>query len=132
MPTPDPKFLMVPEHVDDRGHLRVFELDHPLPFVPVRSFVISNVQPGKSRAGHIVTCDQVLAMLTGACQLTVKANKQEQTFRFVPENGAIYLPRGTWLLLSEFDSEAILLVFASERFDVTRDFPTRPNTWQDS
>jgi UDP-2-acetamido-3-amino-2,3-dideoxy-glucuronate N-acetyltransferase len=123
MSAASPKFLKVPERVDDRGRLRIFEIDYPLPFVPLRSFVISNVQRGKTRAGHILSCDQTLTMLQGGCRLTVKNGTNKEEYHFKPEDGAIYLQRGTWLLLSEFDSDAIMLVFASERFDISRDFP---------
>ena len=123
-----PKFLKVAEHVDDRGRLRIFEVDHTLPFVPLRSFVISNVQRGKTRAGHILSCDQILAMLQGACRLTVQSGTNKVEYHFTAQDGAIYLQRGTWLLLSEFDADAIMLAFASERFDFTRDHPDRVNT----
>jgi WxcM-like, C-terminal len=131
MSAPGPKFFKVAERVDDRGRLRIFEVDYPLPFVPLRSFVISNVQRGKTRAGHILTCDQMLTMLQGSCHLTVKSGTNKQEHHFTPEDGAIYLQRGMWLLLSEFDADAILLVFASERFDFTRDFPNRVRARQD-
>jgi UDP-2-acetamido-3-amino-2,3-dideoxy-glucuronate N-acetyltransferase len=120
MSVPSPKFLKVAERVDGRGRLRIFEVDHPLPFVPLRSFVISNVQRGKTRAGHILTCDQMLAMLQGGCHLTVKRGRDKEEYDFRPEDGAIYLQRGMWLLLSEFDADAIMIVFASERFDSIR------------
>ena len=125
-----PRFVTVPENVDERGSLRIFELDHALPFVPVRTFVISNVPKGKTRAGHIATCDQVLAVLRGACQLTAKIGNKEDQHRLTPATGALYIRRGTWLLLSEFVDEAIVLVFASERFDSTRDLPGRIDSWQ--
>src|SRR5690242_4204004 len=86
-----PKFLKVAEHVDDRGRLRIFEVDHTLPFVPLRSFVISNVQRGKTRAGHILSCDQILAMLQGACRLTVQSGTNKVEYHFTAQDGAIYL-----------------------------------------
>jgi UDP-2-acetamido-3-amino-2,3-dideoxy-glucuronate N-acetyltransferase len=91
-----------------------------IPFVPLRSFVISNVQQGKTRASHVVTCDQILVMLQGSCHLTVKSGTNKEEYHFTPKDGAIYIQRGMWLLLSKFDSEAIMLVFASERFDPNR------------
>ena len=131
MPAPGPRFLSVPERVDDRGRLRIFELDQPLPFVPVRSFVISNVPEGKTRAGHIATCDQILAVLQGSCQLTVKTDTNEERHHLTPADGAIYIRRGMWLSLSDFQLDAVMLVFASERFDVKRDLPPSVNSRQD-
>jgi UDP-2-acetamido-3-amino-2,3-dideoxy-glucuronate N-acetyltransferase len=125
-----PKFAAVPENVDERGSVRIFELDKALPFVPVRTFVISNVPKGKTRAGHFLTCDQVLSVLRGACQVTAKMGNMQEQHRLTPAAGALCIRRGTWLLLTEFVDEAIVLVFASERFDPTRDLPGRTNDWQ--
>jgi UDP-2-acetamido-3-amino-2,3-dideoxy-glucuronate N-acetyltransferase len=130
MLTSEPRLVPVPEKVDERGTLRIFELDHVLPFVPVRTFVISDVPKDKTRAGHIATCDQVLSVLRGACQLTAKIGNKEQQHRLTPATGALRVRRGTWLMLSEFVDDAVVVVFASERFDATRDLRDR-NSWQE-
>ena len=46
------KFVEINEHSDARGKIRIVEVDGGgLPFVPVRSFIVSDVPTGKTRAG---------------------------------------------------------------------------------
>jgi hypothetical protein len=51
---------------DDRGRLGVIDLPDCVPFVPVRTFWISGVQPGGSRGGHAhKACSQFFVCLSG-------------------------------------------------------------------
>ena len=62
----------VPRFIDGRGLLVAFQHGQPLPFKPVRTFVITDVPPDAHRAQHNITCDQVLWMAAGTCRALVR------------------------------------------------------------
>jgi hypothetical protein len=65
-------FVKLHEHSDQRGRMRIVEVESGLPFVPVRSFIISDVPSDQSRAGHAVSCDELLIVAQGSCLITAR------------------------------------------------------------
>jgi hypothetical protein len=117
------EFIDLHEHSDERGRMRIVEVDEGgLPFVPVRSFIVSDVPTGKSRAGHAVSCDELLIVAQGSCLITARTKAGLEEHRLTPEIGGVHLRPGTWLILSEFDPGTILVTYASERYADTRFF----------
>jgi hypothetical protein len=117
------EFIDLHEHSDERGRMRIVEVDEGgLPFVPVRSFIVSDVPTGKSRAGHAVSCDELLIVAQGSCLITARTKAGLEEHRLTPETGGVHLRPGTWLILSEFDPGTILVTYASERYADTRFF----------
>jgi hypothetical protein len=105
-------------HRDERGRLMVFEQGGTLPFVPVRTFTISDVPAGKSRAGHSVSCDLMLTCLRGSCLVVLGLDLADRVQ--LSENGrSLLLQQGTWLRLEDFAPGTLLLVHASKRFSQT-------------
>ena len=73
MPNRGLKFVDIQEQSDARGKIRIVEVDGGgLPFVPVRSFIISDVPTGKTRAGHAVSCDELIIVAQGSCLITAR------------------------------------------------------------
>jgi hypothetical protein len=123
MPNRGLTFVTLKEHSDERGRMRVVEVDGGgLPFVPVRSFIISDVPSDKSRAGHAVSCDELLVVARGSCLITARTGVGLEEHRLTPATGGVHLKPGTWLLLSEFEPGTILVTYASERYAETRFF----------
>jgi UDP-2-acetamido-3-amino-2,3-dideoxy-glucuronate N-acetyltransferase len=116
------RFLSLKEYADERGRLRVVEVGGCLPFTPLRSFIISDIPNGKTRAGHALSCEMFLVVILGACLLTAMSAAGVEQHLLTPAKGGVYLPPGTWLLLSDFEPETIVVVYASETFDRTRYF----------
>jgi hypothetical protein len=117
------EFIHLHEHADERGRMRIVEVDEGgLPFVPVRSFIVSDVPSGKSRAGHAVSCDELLIVAQGSCLITARTKAGLEERRLTPEVGGVHLRPGTWLILSEFEPGTILVTYASERYADTRFF----------
>ena len=104
-------------HADERGDLISLENGAPLPFEPVRLFFIRNVPTGKSRARHAVSCDMFLVLQVGSCNLHTRISDGEQHIRMDDPNVGILVPAGTWLDLSGFSADAIVLVMCSKPFD---------------
>jgi hypothetical protein len=123
MPNRGLKFVNLQEHTDARGRMRIVEVDGGgLPFVPVRSFIISDVPSDKSRAGHAVSCDELLVVAQGSCLITARTAAGLEEHRITPATGGVHLRPGTWLMLSEFAPGTILVTYASERYEETRFF----------
>ena len=101
---------------DRRGLLRVFEKGASLPFALKRCFVISHVPKGKTRAEHEVPCDIFLTALAGTCRLTVRAAQRETSAVLSHRRDGVVVPKGTWLRLERFSSDAVVLVCASQRY----------------
>jgi hypothetical protein len=99
---------------DRRGLLRIFEKGATIPFALKRCFVISHVPKGKARAEHVVPCDIFLTALTGACRLTVQTTRREATMALSYRRDGVLVPKGTWLRLDRFSSDAVVLVCASQ------------------
>lgn len=115
------RLIDVPAFSDARGTLAAFEKAQPLPFDPLRTFVIFDVPPGAHRAQHVLSCDQFLWMAVGACLAIVgKCAEQdpaiERRFHLVQRGPGLYLPGGVWLDLLEFTPGGILICLAESGY----------------
>ena len=119
------RHIDVPQFSDQRGDLFALEHSRPVPFTPVRTFVITKVPEGKHRAQHVVSCDQFLWMVAGACQAVVRERAEplsanERSFQLTARGPGLFLPEGVWLDLSNFSSDSVLLCLASAGYDAQR------------
>ena len=121
------KFVRVPEFSDGRGRLRVCEFEEALPFIPVRTFVISDVPSGASRASHAVSCELFIVVLKGAAKLTAASTANSEVHLLASNGTGVHVPAGTWILLSEFTPETQILVHASKRFREVKYVTDPPN-----
>jgi UDP-2-acetamido-3-amino-2,3-dideoxy-glucuronate N-acetyltransferase len=120
------KLLPVPSHGDGRGRLHAIEQSGPIPFQPIRMFVIRDVPAGAWRARHAVSCHEFLWMMAGACTLDVDNGTSRATLRLQAEGPGALVSSGVWMELREFTEDAVVSVFASTRYADTQYFPT-PN-----
>ena len=114
----------VPQFSDVRGCLAAFERARPLPFKPVRTFVISDVPPGAHRAGHITRCEEFLWMAVGACRAIVRRNEGrldgDQEFHLAARGRGLFVPKGIWIDLFDFSPGSIMICMADGDY-VARD-----------
>ena len=107
----------VPQFIDARGLLAAFQYGAPLPFKPVRTFLIADVPADAHRAQHTITCDQLLWMAAGTCRALVRQSAVsaagELRFHLLARGRALYVPQGLWIDLWAFDPESILICLAS-------------------
>jgi len=108
---------MVQVRRDPRGNLAVFE-GAGLPFELRRTFVIWGVPTGASRGGHAHReCHQFLVPLTGSVVATTSdGTSRVEYFLDTPEHG-LHLTPMTWLELSGFTPDTVLLVACSHPYD---------------
>ena len=106
-------------HSADRGDLFALEDQGPLPFKPVRVFVLRKLNSETVRARHAVSCDEFIVLLSGRCQLTLKSLSGQESYELAGYETGIHVPAGIWIELSDFSDETIVLVACSEEFKDT-------------
>jgi hypothetical protein len=111
----------VPQFADSRGRLAAFERLRPLPFTPVRTFVISDVPPGEHRAQHVTRCSEFLWMAAGSCRAIVRPREKcgaedEQQFRLTVHGRGLYIPQNVWIDLCDFTASGVLICVADAEY----------------
>ena len=102
---------------DPRGLLTVY--DHEaLPFVPRRSFVVTDVPAGTVRGGHAhKKFEQVLICLSGKIKVNVVCDSKRASVNLSDPSVGLFLGAGVWAeQVYEVESSS-LLVFASLPYD---------------
>jgi len=117
------RFAMVP---DIRGDLSVGEFIKEIPFQPKRYFVVYNVPSVKTRGAHAHRrCQQFLICVKGSCAVVVDDGRLRAEVLLDSPDKGLYLPPLTWGIQYKYSSDAVLLVFASDRYepdDYIRDY----------
>ncbi|HVZ31765.1 MAG TPA: WxcM-like domain-containing protein [Polyangiaceae bacterium] len=103
---------------DMRGSLSVGEMSRDIPFVPQRYFLVFDVPSADVRGEHAHrTCKQFLICAKGQLAVVVDDGEQREEFRLDSPELGVYLPPLVWGVQYRYSSDAVLLVFASERYD---------------
>lgn len=102
---------------DPSGQLSV--LDGPdLPFKVSRIYFISNVENQFSRGNHAHKfLEQVMWSIGGDITVSLDDGFEERKFRLRDSINYIHVPSGLWREISNFGSNATLVVAASENYD---------------
>ncbi|MDC1508671.1 FdtA/QdtA family cupin domain-containing protein [Saprospiraceae bacterium] len=109
------KLHTFPEFVDERGSLVVWE-NYKLPFVPARTFMISEVPESQTRANHSVSSKLFLTAISGSVELVLD---QEEPVLLTTKNEGVEVQENTYIQLRNFKPNTMLLVFAEKPFDQT-------------
>jgi hypothetical protein len=113
--------VAVERRPDKRGNIAIFGWDS-MPFVPVRSFVISDVPPGSRRGGHALSCDELLWVAAGSCRGSFDNGHQKASLALESNDQGVLLSAGVWLELSDFSPGTVVFGFAPVPFAETRKF----------
>jgi hypothetical protein len=101
---------------DDRGLLIVGD---PLPFPVRRIFTVQGVPTGSDRGIHAHrSCEQLLVCLQGSVVAMVDDGAREQSVLLDDPAVALYMPALTWGTQRDYSPDAVLLVLASDEYDV--------------
>jgi len=103
-------------HTDARGNLTVIE--KVIPFEIKRVFYIYGVDDSK-RGGHRHhKTIQAVICIKGSCSIYNHNGESEEEFELDRPNKCLILNNNDWHTMYNFSEDAILMVFASEYFDV--------------
>jgi UDP-2-acetamido-3-amino-2,3-dideoxy-glucuronate N-acetyltransferase len=113
-----PYFLSIGSSPDDRGLLEFAEYPKHLPFEPKRVFVISQVPSHAVRGQHAhATTSQLLMCVSGSMTARFTSESNENAFDLNRASGWLLVPPMNFGELSNFSSDCVLVVLASERYD---------------
>ncbi|HQV56468.1 MAG TPA: WxcM-like domain-containing protein [Ilumatobacteraceae bacterium] len=105
--------------VDMRGELVAGQVGSELPFVPQRFFVVHQVPSAHVRGAHAhLHCEQVLVCLVGSVNALVDDGTSRVEFLLNSPSTALYMPALTWGTQYQYSADAVLLVLASQPYDV--------------
>ena len=101
---------------DDRGLLIVG--DH-LPFGARRIFTVQGVPDGADRGIHAHrSCEQLLVCMQGSVRAVVDDGVRAQEVLLDDPAVGLYMPALTWGTQRDYSDDALLLVLASDPYDV--------------
>lgn len=101
----------------DQGKLGVVQ-NGVLPFEVKRVFYVKNILEGSVRGRHAnMHNKEFIIALQGQVQIFIADEKQEKTVVLSSSTTGLYIKEGTWVALSHFSKDCILLVFNSSEYD---------------
>ncbi len=112
------RIIQLPKFFDRRGNLSVIEENGALPFAIARTYWIYDVPGGEKRGGHAYrTNREFIVALSGSFEVLVDDGRERRSFRLSRSYYGLYVPAGTWREMSDFSTNAVAMVLASEPYD---------------
>ena len=103
---------------DSRGSLSFAQYKENLPFLPKRFFLVFKVGEGQTRGGHAhKRVQQLLVCVNGSCLVSLDDGKTRDEVWLDKPELTLYLPPKIWATQSQFSSDAVLVVLASDIYD---------------
>jgi hypothetical protein len=122
----DCRLIELPRVNDPRGNLTYVESGRHIPFEVKRIFYLYDVPGGATRAGHALkSCHQFLIAASGSFDVIGDDGAERKTFQLNRSYYGLYIPPMIWREISNFSSNSICMVLASEFFseaDYYRDY----------
>lgn len=106
-------------HVDDlRGDLCVAEWQTDIPFEPKRVFYVYNVPNVRVRGKNAhKQCHQFLVCVRGSVAVVVDDGHNREEYSLDRPWIGLHIPPRVWGIQYKYSSDAVLMVFASHRYD---------------
>lgn len=112
------KLYKLPKYNDIRGDLSVAEFGKEIPFLVKRSFMVYNVPSEEIRGEHAhKKQDQFLICLRGSINIVVDDGNVSSEVKMTPVSFGLYVPHKIWSIQYKFSPDAMLLVYASGKYD---------------
>lgn len=120
MSNPLPQIIELPRHLDPRGNLSVIEECELIPFNIRRVHWIYDVPGGGGREGHAyLNNEEFIVALSGSFDVMVNDGRNLRKFSLNRSFFGLYLPVGYWRELTNFSTNAVVLVLSSNEFEKT-------------
>lgn len=109
---------LLPKFDDVRGSLVAGEIPRELPFVPERFFAVLDVPTRELRGEHAhKECQQFLVCVNGSCRVLLDDGMNRCEVVLEQPDVGVYMPPMIWGTQFDYSSDAVLLVFASHKYD---------------
>ncbi|HQE45809.1 MAG TPA: WxcM-like domain-containing protein [Rhodoglobus sp.] len=103
---------------DIRGDLLPIDLPESVPFVPQRVFFVHGVPSKEVRGEHAHRrCEQFLICVTGSVSCIVDDGSTRREYVLDHPSKGLHMPPMTWGTQYDYSPDAVLAVFASEKYD---------------
>ncbi len=109
------KIIKLPSFGDQRGQLTV--LEKALPFEVKRTYFVHDVTEKRGGHRHHKT-RQALIAAAGSIEIYVNNGVEEKTYLLNTRDKCLIIEPEDWHTMDNFLNHAVLLVFASEYYDV--------------
>jgi UDP-2-acetamido-3-amino-2,3-dideoxy-glucuronate N-acetyltransferase len=108
----------LPRFEDIRGALAVAEFERDLPFIPKRCFTVFDVPSSEIRGAHAhKSCHQFLVCVSGKVSVVVDDGARREEYALESPDVGLHVPPMVWATQSRYSADAVLMVYASERYD---------------
>lgn len=105
-------------HSDERGHLVSVTAGAEVPFDIRRVFWIYGNAHGRDRACHAsATTTELLVSVAGSCRAVLEDADGVHTVLLDRPDASLLVPPLTWLVLTDFTPDCVLLVLADTEYD---------------
>ncbi len=105
-------------HGDERGQLVALEEFKDIPFRIKRVYYMYDTLKGVTRGYHAhKNLQQILICIHGSCVIKLDDGKETENVLLDKPYEGLYISNDTWREMSEFSSDAVLMVLASELYD---------------
>lgn len=103
---------------DKRGSLTLLEFEREVPFVVTRAYWIYGIPEGEERGKHANKMSyQYLIAVHGSLDVCLEDANGRKHYHLTSRSEGLLVPPATWNELSNFSSDAVLLVFASHSYN---------------
>ena len=111
------KLIPCTVHKDDRGVLQPFYFDQ-MPFIPCRSFTVSDMPADTVRGGHAHRAGmQMFVCLQGRIEILMRHQDEEVALVMEPSSYSLVFGPNVWCQQKYINEGAVLLVFASHPYN---------------
>lgn len=114
------KFIELQKIIDQRdGVLNIAESSKHIPFQIKRVYFITDLKYKSASRGHHAhkKLEQVIFCINGSFNLIVHDGSTEQEIFLNTAEKGVFLGKNLWHTMSDFSSDCIILVIASDEFD---------------
>lgn len=104
-------------HTDSRGSLTIVEENVDFPFTMQRAYWLHSVPQGAVRGHHASTaCYEYLIAVSGSVDIILEDTNGRRDYHLEGKDKGLLVPPYTWIELSNFSPDAVLMVLASDSY----------------
>ena len=112
------RLYQLPQVIDMRGALTFGEIDHHLPFTPIRFFVVYDVPSREVRGEHAhLKLHEFLVCLRGSCSVALDDGVTRDEVLLDSPTLGLHIPPKLWRVHYKYSPDAILLSLCSDKYD---------------
>lgn len=112
------KWVEFPPLGDDRGHLVALEGNVNIPFDIKRVYYLFSTKQDVTRGLHAhLVLKQVMLCITGSCKVLLDNGVDKESVVLDSSTRGLLVESLVWREMSQFSSDCVLLVIASEHYD---------------